>query len=86
MSESQSSKNLILYHTGFHIIKEPDISKGRPNADFAQGFYLSVEEEFSKCWSRNSKDRPSYQNKYTLNTEDLKIKTFSRDIEWFDYI
>ena len=86
MSESQSSKNLILYHTGFHIIKEPDISKGRPNADFAQGFYLSDEEEFSKHWSRNSKDRPSYQNKYTLNTEDLKIKTFSRDIEWFDYI
>ena len=77
MSDSPTyPKNLILYHTGFHIIKEPDISKGRPNADFAQGFYLSDNEEFSKRWSRNRKDMPSYQNKYTLNTEDLKSKDF----------
>ena len=28
----------------------------------------------------------SYLNKYSLNIEGLKIKTFTRDIEWYDYI
>ena len=85
-NEFQSSKYLILYHTGFDIIKEPDISRGRKNADFAQGFYLSDNEDFSRRWARNRKDMPSYLNKYILNTEGLKIKTFNLDLEWYDYI
>ena len=86
LSSSQKDKNLILYHTSFDIIKEPDIKRGRPNADFAQGFYLSDNEDFSKRWARNRKDMTSYLNKYILNIEGLKIKTFTRDIEWYDYI
>ena len=37
----------ILYHTGFETIRKPDITIGRKNADFGQGFYLSDDEEFS---------------------------------------
>ena len=33
-----------LYHTGAVEIREPDILRGRKNADFGQGFYLSVGE------------------------------------------
>ena len=47
LSSAQKDKNFILYHTSFDIIKEPDIKRGRPNADFAQGFYLSDNEDFS---------------------------------------
>ena len=77
---------IFLFHTSFQIIKEPDIKHGRANADFAQGFYLSDNEDFSKRWARNRKGMTSYINRYILNTEDLKIKSFSRNLEWYDYI
>ena len=77
---------LQLFHMGFQIIKEPDIKRGRSNADFGQGFYLSDNEEFSKRWARKRKDMIPYLNKYLLNTDSLKIKTFERDMEWYDYI
>lgn len=46
---------ILLYHTGFYEIKEPDIHYGKPNADFAQGFYTSPNLEFSKRWARESR-------------------------------
>ena len=79
------SKNL-LYHTGFEIIREPDISIGRKNADFAQGFYLSADQEFSKRWAGERKGQTTYLNCYELDPEGLNIKHFPRDIEWFEYI
>ena len=36
-----------LYHTSDRIIREPDISMGRRNADFGHGFYLAADEEFA---------------------------------------
>ena len=36
-----------LYHAGPVIIQEPDIYRGRKNADFGQGFYLTSDEEFA---------------------------------------
>ncbi len=75
-----------LFHTSFEIVKAPDITHGRPNADFGQGFYLSDDEEFSKRWAKKRKDFTSYINKYVLDTTGLKIKTFHRDNDWFEYI
>ena len=77
---------LSLFHTGFQIVEKPDIHRGRANADFGQGFYLSDNEEFSRRWASNLKDMTNYLNIYELNTEDLKIKRFTRSLEWFDYI
>jgi hypothetical protein len=37
---------MLLYHTGFDEIKHPDIHIGRKNADFGQGFYLSLEHHY----------------------------------------
>lgn len=75
-----------LFHTGFQIIEVPDIRIGRSNADFGQGFYLSDNEEFSKRWAKERKGCITYLNRYELNLADLKVKIFSKDEEWFEYI
>lgn len=80
------STSSILFHTGFQIIQDPDIRRGRQNADFGQGFYLSDNEAFSKRWARVNKDTPVYLNRYEMDYEGLDIKHFARNQEWFDYI
>jgi len=75
-----------LFHTGYQIITSPDITLGRRNADFGQGFYLSDNVEFSKRWARSRRGETTYLNTYELDTEGLNIKRFVRDTEWFEYI
>ncbi len=75
-----------LFHTGFEIIKFPDIYRGRRNADFGPGFYLSPDGEFSRRWAREKKGSSTYVNEYELNTDGLAIKVLERDIRWFDFI
>lgn len=75
-----------LFHTGFQIIREPDINIGRKNADFGQGFYLSDNIEFCRRWARERKGFTTYLNRYELDTEGLNIKCFTRSEEWFEYI
>ena len=72
-----------LYHTGPEIIKEPDITIGRKNADFGQGFYLTDDLDFTRRWAR--KQTP-YVNIYELDEDDLVIRRFSRNTDWFRYI
>ncbi|MCR4790697.1 MAG: DUF3990 domain-containing protein [Treponemataceae bacterium] len=75
-----------LFHTSFQVIEKPDIKHGRANADFGQGFYLSDNEDFSKRWAENHNGMTSKINTYTLDIENLKVKIFHRDNEWFKYI
>lgn len=75
-----------LYHTGFETIPEPDISIGRRNADFGQGFYLSDDREFSKRWAKQRKGMTACLNCYELDPEGLNIRHFTRNVEWFGYI
>lgn len=72
-----------LYHTGPEIIKEPDITIGRKNADFGQGFYLTDDLDFTRRWVR---ERTPYVNIYELDEDDLVIRRFSRNTDWFRYI
>lgn len=37
-----------LFHTSDRIIKKPDLSRGRANADFGHGFYMTPDEIFAK--------------------------------------
>ena len=71
-----------LYHSSKVIIQNPDIHYGRKNADFGQGFYLSPDKDFVYRWATEN----SYVNEYELDTDGLDIKTFSRSLEWFNYI
>ena len=75
-----------LYHTGFDEIRKPDIRRGRKNADFGQGFYLTPDRPFSERWAKERRDSSTVINTYELQTEGLRMKRFSRDEEWFDYI
>lgn len=76
-----------LYHVGFNIIDEIDLKRGRINADFGQGFYLSPNLDFSKKWAGISNDHDTIINYYSLSTEGLKILEFKeKNKEWLDYI
>ena len=79
-------ERVLLFHTGFQKIEAPDIRRGRANADFGQGFYLSGDGEFSRRWARARRGETTWLNVYELRTAGLRIKRFQRDAEWFDYI
>lgn len=75
-----------MYHTGFQIIQDPDVTYGRKNADFGQGFYVSSDKEFSKRWAKQRPNQSVYINQYELSLEQLSIKQLQKDEEWFQYL
>ena len=79
-------EQLLLYHTGYSEIREPDVHYGRKNADVGQGFYTTRSGEFAGRWAKERKDFKTVLNTYLLETRGLKIYEFKRDTAWFDYI
>ena len=77
---------ITVYHTGFSEIRTPDLTVGRRNADFGQGFYLSDDAAFAGRWSGERKGASCYVNTYSLALSDLNIKRLSMDEAWYDYI
>ena len=75
-----------LYHTSAVEIQKPDLSRGRKNADFGQGFYLTTEDGFARRWAQGGKGKQNFLNHYELDTEGLTLKRFERDEEWFSYL
>lgn len=73
---------MILYHTSGQEIKNPDIHHGRKNADFGWGFYLSPDRDFTYRWARKN----SVVSEYELDETGLNIHTFTRNVDWFQYI
>lgn len=73
---------MILYHTSDREITSPDIRKGRKNADFGQGFYLTPDKEFTCRWAREN----AVVNEYEFDESGLVILKFERSVEWFEYI
>ncbi len=71
-----------LYHTGKVEIREPDIRRGRKNADFGQGFYLTPDLDFAYRWA----GADAVVNEYELDESGLLVRRFSRDEDWFRYI
>ena len=75
-----------LYHTGAVEIREPDILRGRKNADFGQGFYLTPDMEFARRWARGdaADDRPGVYSGGRQNGNGRKaapVAWFRKDIE-----
>lgn len=81
-TKNDEEKRVRLYHTGKEEIREPDIRRGRINADFGQGFYLSPDRDFSYRWA----GADAVLNEYELDESGLSIRRFDRDEEWFRYI
>ncbi len=75
-----------VYHAGYVEIPVPDIHRGRINADFGQGFYVSDNYEFVGRWVREKKGSDIIINSYELDVKRLKVKSFERDREWFRYV
>ena len=75
-----------VFHAGYDRIPDPDIHRGRKNADFGQGFYLSDNYEFASRWVREKAGADIIVNSYELDETGLNIKEFDRDPEWFRYV
>ncbi len=73
---------MILYHTSDREIWNTDIRRGRKNADFGQGFYLSPDRDFIYRWA----GKHAVVNMYELDETGLRIQHFTRDLDWFNYI
>lgn len=71
-----------LYHTSNTEIRNPDIYRGRKNADFGQGFYLTPDMDFTYRWA----GKDAIVNEYELDEEGLLIHRLRRDEDWFNYI
>ncbi len=69
-----------LYHTSDRIIREPDLSMGRRNADFGHGFYLAADGEFAGSWARERTSSAIVVNEYELDIGDLRIWSFRKEI------
>lgn len=73
-----------LYHGSNAIIEAPDLSMSREDIDFGRGFYLSETEKTACKWA--CKKHNSIVNEYDFHPEGLKIKYFSLDKEWLDFV
>ena len=73
---------MILYHTSDREIQQPDIRRGRKNADFGQGFYLTPDRDFTYRWAW----KDAVVNEYEFDEAGLLIQRFSRSPEWFETI
>lgn len=73
-----------IYHASSEIIKNPKHNKGRIDTDFGQGFYASTELEMAEKWA--CRKNPSVINEYMINTDNLRVYTFSSNKEWLDFV
>ena len=63
---------LTIYHGSDHIIKKPELKKGKKYNDYGQGFYCTEDLELAKEWAcKNGKE--GFVNEYELDTSNLKI-------------
>ena len=82
ISEEIQYDRLTLFHTSNIEIRVPDLYRGRKNADFGQGFYLTPDKEFTYRWAGEN----AVVNKYELDLTGLKVHRFTRNEDWFQYI
>ena len=75
-----------VYHAGYVEIPVPGIKRGRANADFGQGFYLSDNYDFASLWVREKNRADIIVNSYELDESGLNILRFDRDEKWFRYV
>ena len=78
-NKEQGRCTMKLYHTSTVEIRHPDLRRGRKNADFGQGFYLTPDREFASRWAREN----AVVNEYELDEEGLSIRRFRREEDWF---
>lgn len=78
----ERGQSMKLYHTSQTEIRIPDIHLGRKNADFGPGFYLTPDLDFAFRWGPEG----AVINEYELDLSGLRVHSFRRTVEWFEYI
>ena len=73
-----------VYHGSFEEVKNPSLEKGRPDADFGIGFYVTPDLAMAEKWA--SRKRKAVINEYILDTSKLDSYLFSLDKEWLDFV
>lgn len=69
----RTTSNLItIYHGSSQIVDTPTFGLGRKHNDFGLGFYCTESNDLAKEWAVSSL-RDGFSNRYTLDTEYLKI-------------
>ena len=63
---------LVVYHGSNKIIERPLFGAGNPNNDYGLGFYCTETLDLAKEWACSA-ETDGYANKYSLNTDGLKI-------------
>ncbi len=66
------NKLITIYHGSEKIVEKPAFGEGKKNNDFGLGFYCTSSEDLAKEWAVSSL-RDGFANRYTLDTEYLKI-------------
>ncbi len=61
-----------IYHGSQKIIETPVFGEGKGHNDFGKGFYCTENIELAKEWGVSSV-KSGYSNKYTIDTEHLRI-------------
>lgn len=72
-------EKIILYHGSTKIITKPEKNKGKSYNDYGQGFYLTKEKEIASEWACMNQNQDGFINKYSLNTDSLRILTLNQD-------
>lgn len=61
-----------LLHGSDHVIEKPELSVGKMNNDYGQGFYCTENPSMAKEWAcKNNTD--GFVNKYVIDMEGLKV-------------
>ena len=64
---------LIIYHGSKDIIEKPYYHGGKSENDYGFGFYCTENLELAKEWSCSNNETNGFANKYTIDTNGLKI-------------
>lgn len=68
----ENMKTMTLYHGSGLVVQKPDVSYGKKNNDYGQGFYCTESEELAREWACPG-EKDGISNRYRLETDGLRI-------------
>lgn len=63
---------MIVYHGSERVLPKPMKHLGKPNNDYGQGFYTTLDKELAGEWAC-MKDKDGFVNEYAFETDGLRI-------------
>ncbi len=75
---------LKVYHGSYCKVDKPSLDKGRLDADFGLGFYVTSDLAMAEKWACRKKN--VIINEYMLDADQLKAYSFPLNEEWLDFV